>query len=302
MNCIPELAESLTQWSWWHGLPQTISSLSLKPRKFPVSIVIYWTSVHMKRKIMDTAKGTCTCNHIWDHFWFHEWMYLSYQQIWWEYLDLLWLWFHLWHDQAKGRHSPVQHTAKGAKLSEICAKVSPQNEVQLPYISLAKTSVNQLAWQNTEIIPCPFREKPSQGSRWLYWGATLSSLGGFPNCMLKQRRKTDLVIFKRLYMQNMHICYKEAVAMILYSSVSKWFGDTLIFLGSSLTTSVSPQPRLSSKITQLVKGNRRNIFPPCSPTWSRQFNIRQTFKRLCCTRKVFRLTTKKEPFKVNASR
>lgn len=39
---------------------------------------------------------------------------------------------------------------------------------------------------------------------------------------------------------------------------------TLVFLSSSLTTSVPPNPRLSSKMTQLVKGNRRKnsiLFP-----------------------------------------
>lgn len=37
---------------------------------------------------------------------------------------------------------------------------------------------------------------------------------------------------------------------------------TPVFLSSSLTTSVPPHPRLGSKTTQLVKGNRRKKIHP----------------------------------------
>lgn len=174
-------------------------------------------------------------------------------------------------NQREGRESSSAHNKRNQNLRDTC-QGNPKKSSPVGIHILANPRIVQLARQNTEIIPHPLRENPSWGSWWLCRGETLSSLGGYPICMLMQRRKSDLVIFRRLYGQNMHVCYNEIVAATLHSCVSERFEDTLVFLSCPLTTSVPPQPRLELK-DQLVRGNKRKRIPSYSPTWSRQFNI-----------------------------
>ena len=299
----------LSQQTAWDCSPEDADSLKLS-QVHHWSLMISFLSALWPIVLVSTQKGRAwisqenlqTQSHLGDSVWFLKWTCLAYQQIWWEYLDLFLLWFHLWIQQAKRRRRVQSSTQQKDVNSQRYVPRQAQQIKSSWHALFAKSCVAQSTQQNTVTFPHPFKENPRQESWWLCLGATLSSLGGFPKCTIKQWRKPDLVIIRIPYMWNAHVCYQEAVAMTLCSCILKWFKDTLVFLSSSLTTSVLSQPRLSSKIIQLVKGDRRKMFLSYSPSWSRQFNIRQHFKRLYCKRKVFGLTTRKEPLKVNASK